>query len=713
MKANPTMKWTAPFSALAAALALALLLPPALPASAATSATESSVAVEVALITAENWVAPGASSISAGLDMSMTEGWKTYWRSPGEVGLPPEMDFSASDNVESFEILWPAPDRFTAFGIQNFGYSGDVVLPVRITLERPGEAASLRTDVNLLVCSDVCVPNDFTLAIDLPANASGEGVIDQASAARIGAFAALVPFEGPSDMATDMAAFVDEEGRTLTITARANRPFTAPDVFPEMGDYTAFGVPDIRLGSGQTELWAQFPILGLDEEAPATPTVTITDGTDAVTLTATALTAMPVAPFTLMQAQTTLAALAWVALIAFVGGLILNVMPCVLPVLSIKLASVVSGKGKSRGAIRSSFLASGAGVMAFMWFLAAVTFGLQRFGVTVGWGLQFQNPTFLALMVVILAVFAANMLGLFEISLPSGLQTRLANSGARGGHAGDFATGAFAAVLATPCSAPFLGTAIAFALTGGAVDIAVVFTGLGLGLALPYLAVAAYPRLAQLMPKPGRWMLALKAVLGLLLIATATWLIWVMFGVAGAAATYAAIGLTLALIAVIALRRIPSTPKWVGIAVLALAPIVAAGQLADQAAAETPGAATEWVAFDRGQIARYVSQGEVVFVDVTADWCLTCQANKILVLDREPVVSELTTPGVVAMRADWTRPNEDISRYLASFGRFGIPFNAVYGPGAPDGIVLSEILSTEAVMEALREAATRNLASGN
>jgi len=704
------MKWTAPFSALAAALAL--LVPPTVPADAATSATESSVAVEVALITAENWIAPGASSISAGLAMSMTEGWKTYWRSPGEVGLPPEMDFSASDNVESFEILWPAPDRFTAFGIQNFGYSGDVVLPVRISLERPGEAASLRTDVELLVCSDVCVPNDFTLSVDLPANASGPGVIDQDSAARIGEFAALVPFEGPSDMATEVAAFVDVEGRTLTVTALAVRPFDAPDMFPEMGEYTAFGVPDIRLGSGGTVLWAQFPILGLGDDAPDTPTITITDGAEAVTLPASPLSEMPVAPFTLMRAQATVAALAWIALVAFSGGLILNVMPCVLPVLSIKLASVVSGKGKSRGAIRSSFLASALGVMAFMWFLAAVTFGLQRVGVTVGWGLQFQNPVFLSLMVVVLAVFAANMLGVFEISLPSGLQTRLANSGARGGHAGDFATGAFAAVLATPCSAPFLGTAIAFALTGGALDIAVVFTGLGLGLALPYFAVAAYPRLAQIMPKPGRWMIALKAVLGLLLIATAAWLIWVMSGVAGATATYAAVGLTVALIGLIALRRIPSAPKWAGVAILALAPMVAANQLADQAAAETPGIATEWVEFDRAQIARLVSQGDVVFVDVTADWCLTCQANKLLVLDREPVVSELAAPGVVAMRADWTRPNEDISRYLASFDRFGIPFNAVYGPGAPNGIVLSELLSTEAVMQALRDAATRNVASG-
>jgi suppressor for copper-sensitivity B len=706
------MKWTATLSAFA--VFMAAVLSPALPASAATSATESSVAVVASLITAENGVAPGASSISAGLDLSMTEGWKTYWRSPGEVGLPPEMDFSASENVSSVEILWPAPHRFTAFGIQNFGYSGDIVLPVRINLERPGEAARLQTDVDLLVCSDVCVPNSFTFTIDLPATSSTQiSPIDQDSADRIARFAALVPVEGAAGIVAETAAFLDEEARTLTVTARGTGPFDAPDVFPEMGDYTAFGSPDIRLGNGQTELWAQFPILSLDEEAPAAPTITITDGNNAATQPATMLTEAPPAPFTLAQAQTTFTALAWIALLAFIGGLILNVMPCVLPVLSIKLASVVSGKGKSLGAIRGSFLASALGVMAFMWFLAAVTFGLQRFGVTVGWGLQFQNPTFLALIVVILAVFAANMLGLFEISLPSGLQTRLANSGARAGHSGDFATGAFAAVLATPCSAPFLGTAIAFALTGGAVDIAVVFSGLGLGLATPYFAVAAYPRLAQMMPKPGRWMIVLKAVLGLLLVATASWLIWVMSGVAGSSATYATVGLTLALIAVISLRRIPNTPKWVGIAVLALAPIVAADQLAERAAAATPVTQAEWAEFDRALIARHVSQGDVVFVDVTADWCLTCQANKLLVLDREPVVSELAAPGVIAMRADWTRPNEDISRYLASFDRYGIPFNVVYGPGAPDGIVLSELLSTEAVLEALGEAATRNLAASN
>jgi len=614
---------------LAMAMGLAVLTAPWAPAVGATSGAQDSPAVAVDLITAENWIAPGASSISAGLSISLSDGWKTYWRSPGEVGLPPEMDFSSSDNVAGIEILWPAPYRFTAFGIQNFGYAGEVVLPVRIALERPGEATNLRADVNLLVCSDVCVPTRFSFAIDLPTNTpEATGFIDQTSAAQIATFVARVPQDGPSEFASGVAAFVDQAEQTLTLTAQSSGAFNAPDVFPEMGDYTAFGPPDIRLGDGGRLLWAQFPILTLDESS-LNPVITITDGDRSATLQATPLSAAPRAPFAILRAGTSVSSLAWIALVAMLGGLILNVMPCVLPVLSIKLASVVSGGGKSLGAIRTSFLASAFGILAFMWMLAAITFGLRQLGVTVGWGLQFQNPAFLALMVVILAIFAANMLGLFEISLPSGLQTRLARSGAKGGYAGDFATGAFAAVLATPCSAPFLGTAIAFALTGGAVDIAVVFTGLGVGLALPYFAIAIYPRAAQFMPKPGRWMVVLKAVLGLLLLLTTVWLIWVMSGVAGQTASLAAIGLTLALIGLISLWRSPSVAKWVGVGVLAIAPIVAAAQLAEQTAPADAAIQTEWAEFDRAQIARHVSRGEVVFVDVTADWCLTCQANKI------------------------------------------------------------------------------------
>jgi len=362
-------------------------------------------------------------------------------------------------------------------------------------------------------------------------------------------------------------------------------------------------------------------------------------------------------------------------------------------------------EGAGRARVRWGFLASAAGVMAFMWGLAAVLFALRQAGVTVGWGLQFQNPVFLALMVAILAIFAANLAGAFEISLPPSLQTRLARAGGAGGHVGDFLTGAFAAVLATPCSAPFLGTAIAFALAGRGVDIALVFTFLGLGLAAPYLLVAARPGLVRHLPRPGRWMIALRVMLGLLLAVTAAWLVWVLRGVAGTTTMLAVLGMTAGLVMLLSLSRLRCTVR-AGLALPLVGIILfAAGDLADTS---TPRAlssqVTEWVRFDRAEIARRVSRGEVVFVDVTADWCLTCKANKALVLDREPVVSALAAEGVTPMQADWTRPDPAISRYLESFDRYGIPFNAVYGPAAPDGIVLPELLTPDVVMAALDDA---------
>jgi len=307
-------------------------------------------------------------------------------------------------------------------------------------------------------------------------------------------------------------------------------------------------------------------------------------------------------------------------------------------------------------------------------------------------------------MFTVLAVFSANLFGLFEITLPSGLQTRLSNTGRRHGYTSDFLTGLFGAVMATPCSAPFLGTAIAFALAGRGTDLLIVFTFLGLGLATPYLVVAASPRLVTFLPKPGRWMVGLKLVLGLLLVVTALWLFWVLTGVAGTRAAIAVAALSAALILVLCLGSLSPRLRWSGIAVFSILPLVASAMLAQPAHNQTNAATQEWTAFDRAEIARLVSRGEVVFVDVTADWCLTCKANKALVLDREPVLHALRSDDVTQMQADWTRPNQAISRYLESFNRFGIPFNAVYGPGAPNGIVLSEILSAAAVLQALEDA---------
>ena len=655
-------------------------------------------AVQARLITAENGINPDATSISAGLHLQLGEGWKTYWRSPGEVGLPPSVDWAGSENIGEATFLWPAPQRFTAFGIENFGYHDEVVFPIKIMLSDPGKPVALRAHVNLLTCSTVCVPQEFDLSLDLP-RASG---IDSQSAGLISSYAARVPDDGIQSGLNITAANLDDAMTALTLTARSDVPFNTPDIFPELGEGTAFGKPDIRMGNGGRLVWAQLPILSAADDLPELQ-VTVTDGTRAATLRPGLVDVAPPAPFSIAAVVPGLGELAWIAVVAFLGGVILNVMPCVLPVLSIKLSSAVKSNGQSLARIRTGFAVSALGVLAFMWVLAGATIAARGFGLTVGWGLQFQNPVFLAIMLVVLMIFSANLFGLFEIALPSALQTRLARAGGGNGYGGDFATGAFAAILATPCSAPFLGTAVAFALAGRAVDIAVIFTALGAGLALPYLVFAVFPQLVRRLPKPGPWMIVLKIVLGIALAVTALWLFWVLSGVAGQRAALWIGLVSLGAAAVLSAHRIPSAVRLPGATALIALAVAMAGYLSD-ANKSVPVAEANWTKFDRSEIARLVSTGQVVFVDVTADWCLTCKANKALVLDREPVASRLQAPGIVAMLADWTRSDESISRYLESFGRYGIPFNAVYGPQAPDGIVLPELLTTELVLDALREA---------
>jgi suppressor for copper-sensitivity B len=294
--------------------------------------------------------------------------------------------------------------------------------------------------------------------------------------------------------------------------------------------------------------------------------------------------------------------------------------------------------------------------------LAAGLAALKLAGASVGWGIQFQQPAFLALMAIVCLMFAANVWGLFQIPMPAFVGRVAVASQARAGneHAKSFFTGVLATALATPCSAPFVGTAVGFALSRGTTEIVLIFLTLGLGLALPYLAVAAAPQLVGFLPRPGPWMRWLKRLMGLTLVGTAVWLMSI-------------IGVQTGILNVAAMTRGDSY----------------------------------WVAFDEAAIDGYVAQNQVVFVDVTADWCITCQANKKLVLDQQPVAGRLENGEVVAMKADWTNPDSRIADFLGRHGRYGIPFNIVYGPGAPQGIALPELLTVDLVSEAIDKAAGR------
>ncbi|WP_305969763.1 MULTISPECIES: protein-disulfide reductase DsbD family protein [Mameliella] len=675
---------------------------------AASSDEYQSTPLTARLVTAQDGIPEDAGSLSAGLHLRLNEKWKTYWRSPGEVGIPPSVDWSGSENVKDIEFLWPAPTRFTAFGIENFGYAGEVVFPLRVALEDSGAPAILRVRVKLLVCSDICVPEEFSLGLTL---ARGTG-IDRGAAELIGKYADRVPDDADAGGVLAAEAFIDDDLKEFLVSVRADEPFRSPDVFPELGTGIALGKPDIRLGEQKRLLWARLPILAADPGSLEAPRITVTDGTDrSFTVLADRATQELLPPYRRAATNPDTLEIVWIAAIALLGGLILNVMPCVLPVLSIKLSSLVRHSDIPRSRLRTGFLASAAGAIGFMWGLALVLWGLQRLGMSVGWGLQFQSPLFISIMIVVLLIFSANLFGTFEFSLPSDLQTRLAAAGGREGYSTDFFTGMFGAVMATPCSAPFLGTAVAFALAGRGVDILVVFTALGLGLSAPYLAVAAFPGIIAFMPRPGRWMLSVKLGMGVLLLTTALWLFWVLAGVAGMRSVLTVAAFSSAGILAVSIPRLRLQFKWpVAAASFVLALVV--GPYLQQPAAPKEGtkATLSWIPFDRGEIARRVSDGEVVFVDVTADWCLTCKANKALVIERDPVRKALESEGVTAMMADWTRPDERIARYLESYGRYGIPFNAVYGPAAPEGIVLSELLTSADVMDALARAGTAALA---
>ena len=396
--------------------------------------------------------------------------------------------------------------------------------------------------------------------------------------------------------------------------------------------------------------------------------------------------------------------LLWIFSLALLGGLILNAMPCVLPVLSIKVVSLVKHANLTRGEIAAAGLATTAGILASFWGLAGVAVAARNAGAAVGWGLHFQQPAFVALLAVVVVLFSLNMWGIFEIRLPGRLAT--AAGGRQEGIAGHFVTGLFATLMATPCSAPFLGTAVGFALAQPAAMVFAVFTAVGLGMALPYLLLAAWPAAARLLPKPGAWMVRLKEVMGFLLAGTAIWLFYVLAQqVSAGALALVQLGLLLLALAVWLGRSArPGLPLAAAVTTMVL---IAAGTVWVAAAAEparrgplagAPSGLIAWEPFERARAERLVAEGTPVFVDVTADWCVTCKVNERLVLETPEVAGAFERMGVVAMRADWTSRDRTIGDFLAEHGRYGIPFYMLYRPGT-EPHVFPELITRDLVVD--------------
>ncbi|HIF9420884.1 TPA: protein-disulfide reductase DsbD family protein [Photobacterium damselae] len=634
------------------------------------------------------------------LEVKLDKDWKTYWRSPGEGGTAPSINWELSSNLNSVDWHWPLPKRYEFLGVETLGYKHDVIFPMTFHLDDMNKPVFLSGKLTMSSCTSICVLTDYELSLDF----NPEKLVPSVDAMVLyNKGNSLVP--KPSTAVELTQVSYDEAKKIVSIVATNKAGWTNPDVFVDGQSkpvkQTSFLTPKIDVSGEQ--LIAQVPVsswFGTPKLVGEPLSVTITDKDIAVELSKVADNK----PVIALQNDSLLKVIG----LALLGGLILNIMPCVLPVLGMKLSSVISAKGLERRQIRAQFIASALGILVSFWLLAGFLALLKVSGQALGWGVQFQSPWFIGAMMIITGLFAANMLGLFEIRLSSNTNTWLATRGGNS-YGGHFVQGMFATLLATPCSAPFLGTAVAFALGANYLTLFAIFTALAVGMAAPWLLIALFPQLANALPKPGIWMNTVKTIFGLMMLVTSLWLLSLManFFSLKIVIVIGVIALALLLSQLWRIKGKRATLLTVGFLIIVTAIGLIIGSLtADKWAKPLP-QDHHWIPLNVEQIKQDVAQGKTVFVDVTADWCITCKANKVGVILQEPVYSALDQENIVLMRGDWTKPSDYVTNFLQSHGRFGVPFNIVYGPAAPNGIELPVILTSEQVLDALKRASSK------
>lgn len=593
----------------------------------------------------------GASgTLSLGLEIVLDEGWKTYWRTPGDAGLPAQimLDPIAMSGAEAV-LHYPLPKRFSLFDLDTFGYANRVILPVDLTLGAAFQATNIVLTAEALVCADICVPIAGELKLSLAEGPLVASIYGQ----ELAKIRAQLPKQKRDALALYQAPAAYDANGQGHLVARLSEASDVVDILVEGLEGASFAAPVQQLdGSYLIKHIGGSSKPAIGERM----TLTIDDGAIGYE---TSVQVQAASGLPDIEGQNLSAASLPYWLIALIGGFILNFMPCVLPVLSLKVASVLSLGGTAPARIRARFLMSAAGIIASFGLLALFLQILRAFGGQVGWqvgwGIQFQSPVFLGALLIVTGIFTLSLFGVVHLRMPAFIQARLPRQ-RQEGHSlwGDFGAGMLATILATPCSAPFVGTAISFALVQSDAVLYAMMVMMGIGLALPWLILAGFPSLMSFLPRPGAWMVRLQKGLGVLMALTVLWIGSLFYN--------------------------------------------AISHNAQDAGYDANSA---WSVFDEATLAQLRRQGQLVFVDVTADWCITCKANKSLVLDTKAVEALFADNEVVLMRADWTLPDEAIARYLASNERFGIPFNVVYGKSAQSGIILPEILTRRAIENAL------------
>jgi thiol:disulfide interchange protein/DsbC/DsbD-like thiol-disulfide interchange protein len=715
-------------------LGLALFAPAVYALSGNTVATDN---VKARLLSEQDSIAPGQ-SIWVALELDIRDGWHTYWRNPGDSGQATQLAWSLPPGLTAGDIQWTTPHRFVVAPLVNYGYAKQAIHLVKITASPDLKAAApldLKAKASWLVCADVCIPESADLALKLPVTAAG-GPKDSAVAQLFDGARAELPGAAP---AASSAKIVDgqlvitlgkEWGETLSrIRSLAFYPFddgvieyAAPQTLSRRDgavDLTVkLGYQPPRSGNVRGILIATEDGGAPGQSGAQAMEVPIEIAATFSGAPAPASAAGPrFAPASPAVAPTRTPGLVALMLLAVLGGLILNLMPCVFPVLSIKAISLVAQAKTHPAAVRAKGLMFAAGVIASMLLLAGVLLGLRAGGEQIGWGFQLQSPLFVTLMVYLLLAVGLNLSGVFEVG---GGLAGVGDSLTHGdGLRASFFTGVLTTLVATPCTAPFMAAAVGAALTQSPVVALSIFAALGVGLSLPYLALSFAPWLRRALPKPGAWMDTMKQIFAFPMYASAAWLLWVLAQQTSSLGLGAALaGALLVAFAAWAYQKSKGSTaagRLTAIVTAAAAVLLAIAlpvRLASVASAAAPAAAPvaaagssgeeSWQPYDAARVQALETSGAPLLVNFTASWCLTCLVNERNAFADPAVLKVFRQKGVTLMKGDWTNKDTAITQALAHFGRAGVPLYVVYNskPGSSETVVLPQLLSAGVVERA-------------
>ncbi|WP_293373460.1 protein-disulfide reductase DsbD domain-containing protein [Nevskia sp.] len=673
--------------------------------------------VEAELLAEATALVAGADN-SLALRLTPEAGWHVYWRNPGDSGLATTLSWTLPDGVLAGDLQWPYPHRETLGPIVNYGYAESVLMPVSVNIAADvvtPEPLLLRAKAKWLVCKDICIPGSADLELALPlADEARPAAVDERWREAFAKARSELPQPAPADWQLRFQVHEKAEEKSLSLAILGAGIGSADDLefFPYANDLLSHSAVTRRMLDADGSLRLSQTLSDYFVKAPATVdgVLVIHDGGGdkawEIHATPGPVALVPVSaqpPPKLEEAAIPAAPPAYllVLLLALLGGLVLNLMPCVFPVLSIKAISLVDARGSSARKQRSHALAYTAGVLASFLGLAGLLIALRGSGAAIGWGFQLQHPGFVAALAYLFFAMGLSLSGVVEFG------TRLMGVGqslaSAEGYRGSFFTGVLAVAVASPCTAPFMGTALGYALSQPAIVALSVFAALGLGLALPFLAIGFVPALAKALPRPGKWMENFKQFMAFPLYLTTVWLLWVLGGLTDRnGMTVALLGLTLIAFALWLWNRsgvVPTVLKFAAMAsaIALLATPLLAKQLAGPAAA-TGGSAHE--PYSEARLGELRAEGRTVFVNFTADWCITCKVNERVALASSRVREAFAKGQVVWLEGDWTREDPLITQTLERFGRSGVPLYLVYA-GAAEAAVLPQLLTPDIVLGAL------------